>query len=117
MENKKSLSDLNGRVKAVNDAMYVLSGRWKIAVFASLCFYNKRRFADLLMDIKGISNKMLSKELKELEMNRLVKRTILDTRPITVQYELTEYAQKLKVVIQDLSLWGSEHRQEIFRNR
>jgi DNA-binding HxlR family transcriptional regulator len=100
-------------IMAVNDAMYVLNGKWKISVLASLCYNDKRRFTDLLNDVKGISNKMLSKELKELEVNKLVKRTVLDTQPVTVEYKLTEYGQKLQAMIKNLSDWGMQHRKEI----
>jgi DNA-binding HxlR family transcriptional regulator len=81
---------------AVQDSMDVLSGKWKIAIISSICYYNKRRFSDILNDVVGISNKMLSKELKELEINKLVKRTVLDTQPITVQYDLTEHGKTLR---------------------
>lgn len=98
---------------AVHDAMDVLNGKWKISIIAVLCYHNSRRFSDILADVSGISNKMLSKELKELEMNQLVKRTVLDTQPISVQYELTEYGQQLQTVIKNLSQWGTEHRKKI----
>lgn len=101
---------------AVHDAMYVLNGKWKISILSTLFFNGKRRFSDILNDVKGISNKMLSKELKELETNKLVKRTVMDTQPVTVQYELTEYGEKLKSVIQNLSDWGIEHRKEILKD-
>ena len=48
-----------------------------------------KEFSDILNDIEGISNRMLSKELKGLELNLLVKRTVLDKQPITAQYELS----------------------------
>lgn len=70
-----------------------MNWRWKIPIISSIWHYNKRRFSDILNDIEGISNRMLSKELKELEINQLVKRTVLDTQPITVQYELTEHGK------------------------
>ena len=60
-----------------------------------------------------ISNKMLSKYLKELEVNKLVKRTVLDTQPVTVQYELTAHGKTLKTIINNLTDWGLEHRKEI----
>lgn len=114
MENNNNLShECNQHIKSVHDAMYVLSGKWKISIIAVLCYYNKRRFSDILNDVRGISNKMLSKELKEMEMNKLIKRTVLDTHPVTVQYELTEYGQKLQAVINNLSAWGKEHRKKI----
>lgn len=64
-------------------------------------------------DVVGISNKMLSKELKELEINKLVKRTVLDTQPITVQYELTTHGKTLQTIINNLTAWEIQHRKEI----
>ena len=101
------------RLMALRDAMDVLNGKWKITLVATLCYYQKRRFSDFLSDVRGISNKMLSKELKEMEINKLVQRKVLDTRPVVVEYELTEYGQKLKPIIRTLSDWGIEHRKKI----
>jgi len=101
---------------AVQDSMDVLNGKWKISIISSICYYNKRRFSDILNDVEGISNKMLSKELKELEINQLVKRTVLDTQPITVQYELTEHGLTLKTIINNLTEWGLAHRTKILAN-
>jgi DNA-binding HxlR family transcriptional regulator len=98
---------------AVQDSMDVLSGKWKIAIISSVCYYNKRRFSDILNDVVGISNKMLSKELKELEVNKLIKRTVLETQPISVQYELTEHGKTLQTIINNLTAWGIEHRKKI----
>ena len=98
---------------AVHDAMDVLNGKWKISIISSICFYSKRRFSDILNDVSGISNKMLSKELKELEINRLISRTVLNTQPITVQYQLTEYGLTLQGIISDLADWGINHRKVI----
>ena len=100
-------------IMAVHDAMDVLSGKWKISIISSICYYNKRRFSDILNDVNGISNKMLSKELKELEINQLIKRTVLDTQPVTVHYQLTEYGKTLKTIINDLTDWGIKHRKII----
>ncbi|MGI4728991.1 MAG: winged helix-turn-helix transcriptional regulator [Janthinobacterium lividum] len=93
--------------------MDVLHGKWKISIISSICYYNERRFSDILSDVDGISNKMLSQELKELEINKLVKRTVIDTRPITVQYQLTEYGRTLQTIIDNLSDWGTAHRKVI----
>lgn len=112
-DNNSCNNDWEKRIMAIHDTMDVLSGKWKISILASLCYYGKRRFSDLLNDVKGISNKMLSKELKDLEINRLVKRTVLDTQPITVQYELTEYGKTLRTIIKHLLDWGFEHRKKI----
>jgi len=98
---------------AIQDSMDVLSGKWKISIISSICFYNKRRFSDILADVVGISNKMLSQELKGLEMNKLVKRTVLDTQPPTVLYELTDHGKSLQTIINNLTEWGKAHRKEI----
>ncbi len=100
-------------MRAVQDSMDVLNGKWKICIISSICYYNKRRFSDILNDVNGISNKMLSKELKELEINQLIKRTVLDTQPISVQYELTEHGLTLRTIINNLTEWGIEHRKKI----
>ena len=103
-------------VMAVHDAMDVLNGKWKISILTSICYHNKRRFSDILNDINGISNKMLSKELKELEINKLITRTVLDTQPISVQYQLTEYGKSLQTIIDNLAQWGLKHREVIIED-
>lgn len=108
-----SVFTIPGNSEAVQDAMDVLSGKWKISIISPICYYNKRRFSDILSDIEGISNKMLSKELKELELNKLVKRTVLDTQPVTVKYELTAHGLTLKTLINNLVEWGIQHWKEI----
>ena len=98
---------------AVQDSMDVLSGKWKISIISSICFYNKRRFSDILNDVAGISNKMLSKELKELEVNKLINRIVHDTQPVSVEYVLTEHGKTLQTIINNLTEWGFKHRQKI----
>jgi len=98
------------KMKAVQDSMDALNGKWKISIISSICCYGKRRFSDISNDVIGISNRMLSKELKELEINQLIKRTVLDTQPVTVQYELTTHGNTLHAIINNLADWGTEHR-------
>lgn len=100
-------------MRAVQDSMDVLNGKWKISIISSLCYYDKRRFSAILTDVVGISNKMLSKELKELEINQLIRRTVLDTQPVTVQYALTEHGKTLQTIIDNLTEWGLAHRKKI----
>ncbi|HWV71192.1 MAG TPA: helix-turn-helix domain-containing protein [Pseudosphingobacterium sp.] len=104
-------------ILAIHDAMDVLNGKWKISIISSMCYYNERRFSEILNDLHGISNKQLSKELKDLEENKLVKRTVLDTQPVSVKYNLTEYGWSLQNLIYDLSDWGKTHRDVILREK
>ena len=64
-------------------------------------------------DIHGISAKMLSKELRDLEVNMLVKRTVHDTKPVTVEYAITEHGKTFIPVVKALIKWGIKHRQVI----
>jgi len=104
--------DYRRKIRAVHDTMYVLKGRWKISILVCLCF-GKKRFSEILKDVDGISGKVLSRDLKDMEMNLLIKRTVFDTQPPTVQYELTKYCENLIPVIHKLSDWGVEHRERI----
>jgi DNA-binding HxlR family transcriptional regulator len=103
------------RLLAMGDAMAVLGGKWKIHLIAVLDFKGKRRFSDLLRDLDGIGAKMLSKDLHELEANQLITRTVLHTKPMTVEYEITEYGKSLTPVICEIISWGIAHRQRIMK--
>ena len=100
------------QMMALRDALDILNGKWKIAIMCSLNF-EKKRFKELQRDVGDITGKMLSKELKDLETNELVKRTVLDTKPVMVQYELTNYGKSLEKVIAELICWGENHRKRI----
>jgi DNA-binding HxlR family transcriptional regulator len=111
-ESIQPVKECANTIMAIHDVMYILNGKWKISIIACL-LYDKMRYSDLLREVNGISGKMLSRDLKELELNGLIKRTILDTKPITVEYELTKYGTTLKDVTQIIADWGLEHRRRI----
>ncbi len=102
----------NKRIAAVHDTMDVLNGKWKIAILSVLGF-GKRRFSEILKEVDGISGKMLSRELKDMEMNLLIKRRIVSEQPIAVEYSLTDYCVDLLPIIDSLAEWGTRHRQII----
>lgn len=105
------------RMQAISDTMSILSGKWKFHIIGTLIEGNNLGFMDLLREIEGIGSKMLSKELQDLEMNHLVSRTVMDTKPITVEYALTEYGKTLSPVINELANWGIEYRRSITRSK
>lgn len=104
------------RITAIKDAMEILSGKWKFHILGTLLQVGKMRFMDLLREVDGIGAKMLSKELQDLEVNRLVTRTVLDTKPITVEYEITAYGRTLEPIIEELAKWGIEYRRAMYRS-
>ncbi|MPR35113.1 winged helix-turn-helix transcriptional regulator [Salmonirosea aquatica] len=99
---------------AVQDTLSVVGGKWKLVILAILMDETKR-FKELSRE-SGISPRILSKELKELEMNNLVSRKVCDTRPITVEYAATPYSQTLRQVTEALHNWGVQHREAIFHS-
>lgn len=100
---------------AIKDTVELLSGKWKIQIIGRLMMDGTMRFMDLRRGVKGIAAKMLSKELQELEQNKLIRRNVMNTRPITVEYELTEHGASLLNVISEIRSWGVAHRKYIFQ--
>jgi DNA-binding HxlR family transcriptional regulator len=96
----------------VKDALDVLNGRWKLPILVSLKFGTKR-FTQISRDLNGITDKMLSKELKELEVNQLITRTVYDAFPPLVEYAITAHGLSLDPVILSLKIWGGQHRKKI----
>lgn len=99
---------------AAKDAISILSGKWKIQIITTLNCGGALQFMEILRIINGIGTKMLAKELHDLETNLLVKRRVMNTRPVTVQYELTPHGLTLEHIINEMRIWGRAHRKEIF---
>lgn len=97
-------------VLAVNDTMNVINGKWKLPIIGSLLF-GKKRFKELQREIPNITPRMLSKELKDLEVNGIVIRTVFATIPVTVEYELTESGKNIRNVLESMLDWGLRHRE------
>ena len=104
--------ECRGMILPVRDALDVLNGKWKLPIIIALSFGNKR-FTEMKKEIPKITDRMLSKELRELEMNKLVKRTVYDAVPVMVEYSLTDYGVSLDKVVNELYKWGTQHRKLI----
>ena len=99
-------------VVAIKDALEVLHGRWKLSIIYSV-LVEAKRFRQISREVDGITDKMLSKELKDLEMNQLIQRTVYNTFPPTVEYSITDHGRSLEKLIIELERWGMEHRKKI----
>jgi DNA-binding HxlR family transcriptional regulator len=99
-------------LNAIADALYVIGGKWKLRIIVALREGNKR-FNELQRVIDGISAKVLSAELKDLELNGFVSRNVFTGTPVIVEYELSAYAETLNGVLQSLSEWGTMHRENV----
>lgn len=114
MQENHSDTACKGHLRSVQDTMELLSGKWKIYIISALIFSDKQRFSELQRNLPGIGSKMLSKELQELELNQLITREVLHTKPITVEYSITDYGKTLGPVIGEIGKWGAEHRNKLF---
>ncbi|HEY1054561.1 MAG TPA: helix-turn-helix domain-containing protein [Emticicia sp.] len=105
-------------LSSVDDALYVIGGKWKLKVIVALKDKKSVRFNELQRTLGGISARVLSNELKELELNGFVKRHVfVDQTPVVVEYEPTEYSQSLRYVIKALADWGTKHKNKIRAER
>ena len=100
------------KLRATKDAVDVINGKWRIPIIISLS-YGKKRFGEIQRDVATISPKMLSKELRELELNKLVTRTVYDSKPVYVEYALTPLGKSLDKLLEELLSWGGKFRREI----
>jgi len=99
-------------VMALQDTIYVIGGKWKLPIVNSLCNGNKR-FRDIQRSIPGITTRMLSRELKEMEANYLLKRTVVPDTPVVVEYTVTDYCRTFGDIILEMIKWGKQHREKI----
>ncbi len=113
---KDNSPECNASVVAVRDALYVLNGKWKLPLIVALG-NGPRRFNEIQKLLGDITPKILSNELRELELNEFVERKVIATRPITVLYELTAYSESLDNVLAELKEWGFRHRERIMGAR
>lgn len=97
---------------SIKDALEALEGRWKLLILFALSS-GPKRFKQIAKEVGGITDKTLSKELKNLEGNKLIKRTVYDTFPPTVEYTITPHGSSLEKVMEELHFWGLAHRKEI----
>lgn len=93
----------------VNITLKVIGGKWKPEILWHL--YNETlRFSELKRKVTGITQKMLTQELRELEENKIVLRTVHPVVPPKVEYSLTEYGKTLSPVLKSMADWGEKHK-------
>jgi DNA-binding HxlR family transcriptional regulator len=99
-------------LKYLQDFLYVINGKWKLLILAAI-HEGSNRFRDIQRSVPPITTRVLSKELKELEQNQLIVRTVYDDSPVSVVYTPTEYSRSLFPVIEEMVLWGKSHRKKL----
>lgn len=102
------------KIKAIQDTMFVIGGKWKVPIILSIYSGNKR-FNDIAASVPGITNRVLSKELKHLEENLLISRTVVDAYPVRIEYALTTYCLSINQVAEPMEKWGKNHLKMLAR--
>jgi len=112
---EKEKTTCSEQLIALRDSLEVLGGKWKLQILRYLTNRPEEinHFKKIQREITGISAKVLSKELKDMEDNLLVTRTVQETKPVTVAYAVTDYAKTVFPVTNTLVEWGINHRKKI----
>ncbi|TXS05228.1 helix-turn-helix transcriptional regulator [Streptomyces sp. NBC_01201] len=92
----------------IDAALDVVSGKWKGLILWELDAHGVRRFSELRRGLVGVSEKMLTQHLREMEEDGLVHREVYAEVPPRVEYTLTEHGRTLNQALQPLGVWGSE---------
>jgi DNA-binding HxlR family transcriptional regulator len=103
---------IDQQIKHLQDTLYVVNGKWKLPVLVAI-HQGASRFREIQRSVNGITTKVLSKELKELEQNKLIIRRVYDTSPPTVEYTTSSYCETLQTMILEMIDWGKNHRDKI----
>jgi DNA-binding HxlR family transcriptional regulator len=89
-----------------------IADRWTILVFLALK-KGTLRFSELKRALRGVSQKMLTQTLRNLEREGLVDREVIATVPVTVKYTLTPMGRSLLGIVQDLEVWAYKHAMQM----
>ena len=90
----------------------VLGRKWHPVIVQRLLADGPLRFGELEASIQDVSGKVLSESLSDLQEKGLVERTVVDERPVHVEYALTEHGQGLSAAVEELERWGREYLRE-----
>lgn len=104
-ENKQLLNAACTEIYSIN----LICGQWTLAICCYL-MNGPLRFGELRKRLPGITERMLTLQLRKMEQNKLVKRTVFAEVPPRVEYELTESGYALLPIIEKLEKWGSAHK-------
>lgn len=104
-ENKQALENECFEIYASN----IIGGQWTLGICCYL-LNGKLRFGELKKCLPNITERMLTLQLRKLEENKIVKRTVFAEVPPRVEYELTDVGYELKPIIKELEKWGKKHK-------
>ncbi|WP_042220934.1 winged helix-turn-helix transcriptional regulator [Oceanobacillus manasiensis] len=93
----------------VEDALSILVGKWKPIILLHLLQKGTQRFSELKRSMPGITQKMLTKQLRELEEEDIIARVVYPQVPPKVEYSMTDYGRSLEPILEAMHEWGTKH--------
>ncbi|PZX03029.1 HxlR family transcriptional regulator [Psychrobacillus insolitus] len=93
----------------VDDALNILVGKWKPIILLTLLQQGTKRFSELKRSVPGITQKMLTNQLRELEKEDIITRKVYAQVPPKVEYSITEYGKSLEPILVAMHDWGTAH--------
>jgi DNA-binding HxlR family transcriptional regulator len=108
MKKPTTTDHLDQKECAVVRALSIIGGKWKLPLIKRLTTGTKR-YNELFRELEGITQRMLTKQLRELENDNIVARKVYPEIPPKVEYSLTHGGHELQKVIAELEKWGSSH--------
>jgi DNA-binding HxlR family transcriptional regulator len=97
----------------VEATLHVIGGKWKVVILFHLTHVGTHRFAELRRKIPGVSERMLTQQLRELEADSVVHREVYPEVPPKVEYSLTEYGTTLRPICELMCNWGKQHMKRL----
>lgn len=89
-------------------AIELIGRRWSGAILRALTIHGTMRFTDITTAVPGLSDRLLSERLKELESEGIVVRTVIPNHPVRIEYRLTDKGQALEAVIASVVAWAHD---------
>jgi DNA-binding HxlR family transcriptional regulator len=105
---KQDISKIADKISYIQNTLSVINGKWKLPILLSM-YSGISRFRDLQRNIPNITTRVLSKELKDLEGNKLIARIVHDTYPVSIEYKLTPHSHSLTPLVDEIIKWGKQH--------
>lgn len=96
----------------IEHTVNLIGHKWKVLIIRNLLNDGTQRFSELSKGINGISQKMLTQQLKQLEQDGILDRKVYPEVPPRVEYSLTELGNSLKPILDSMNLWGVEHMKQ-----
>lgn len=116
MDSKFETEEALARCLPMSRLQGILGGKWKILILWYVAFYRVQRFGELSRRLEGITQSTLTKQLRQLEQQGFLQRTVYPEVPPRVEYTLTELGYSLRPILDAMQSWGESYRAQLPSN-